>query len=158
MFNLFPRTGLAIKRINDSGLAVVIVTNQSGVGRAFFDRVLVDQVHERLRTEIRGVGAHIDAIYYCPHHPDDACTCRKPRPGLLQQASEDMGLDLRQSFMIGDRYTDVRAGADVGARTILVLTGKGSQERTQHQNVEVQPDHIATTLDDAVEVVLGLRK
>ena len=153
-YSVFPWTGKAIRRINDFGIAVVVVTNQSGIGRGFFEAGLVDEVHECLREEIGRDGAHIDAIYYCPHHPDDACECRKPKPGLIHQASAEMHLDPDRSFMIGDRYTDIRAGASSGAQTILVLTGDGARERTEHSDEEVQPDHVARTLDEAVDLIV----
>lgn len=155
MFRLFPWTSRAIRKLNESGLAVVVVTNQSGIGRGFFDETLVGQVHDQLRKEIHREGAHIDAIYFCPHHPDDDCDCRKPRAGLLERAGEELQLDFRRSFMVGDTYTDIRAGAAVGAQTILVLTGYGSQEHATHGRATIQPDHVALTLEDAIDIIVG---
>lgn len=157
-YRVFPWTGRAIRRINESGMAVVVVTNQSGIGRGFFQATLVDQVHDRLRSEIRADGAYIDAIYYCPHRPDDGCACRKPLPGLLSRASAEMNLDPGRSFMIGDRYIDIRAGASMGTQTILVLTGNGTEEQAQHQDAPLQPDYVARTLDEAVDVIVGKQK
>jgi D-glycero-D-manno-heptose 1,7-bisphosphate phosphatase len=154
MFALFPWASRAIRQINESGMAAVLVTNQSAVGRGFIEHAMVDKVHAILRDEIAREGARLDGIYYCPHHPDDDCECRKPRPGLLQRAGRDLDLGLTRSFMIGDHYTDIRAGRAVGAVTILVLTGAGAGQLEQHQAADVQPDFVVPALDDAVRLIL----
>ena len=156
MYSVFPWTSRAIRRINDIGWAAVLVTNQSGVGRGLFDNGLVEQVHGLLRGEIAREGARLDGIYYCPHLPDDGCECRKPRPGMLQRASQEMKLDLGRSFVIGDRYSDIRTGVAVGARTILVLSGAGTEQHERYRGDEIQPDYVVPTLDHAVELILGV--
>jgi D-glycero-D-manno-heptose 1,7-bisphosphate phosphatase len=124
----------AVRLLNRAGFAVILATNQSGIARGFFDEAMVDAVHRFLADALAKGGARIDGYYYCPHHPDGsvaayarACDCRKPGPGLLQRAAADHGLDLRQSFVVGDRAHDVDAGASVGARSVLVRTGYGSR-------------------------------
>jgi D-glycero-D-manno-heptose 1,7-bisphosphate phosphatase len=155
-FTVFPWTGSAVRRINESGMAAVLVTNQSAIGRGLIDHTLVETVHERLVSHLGGAGAHLDGLFYCPHHPNDGCDCRKPNPGLLRQAGMELNLDLSRSFMIGDSYTDIRAGHAVGARTVLVLTGHGNAQRETHAESEVQPDCVVPTLEDAVEWVLEM--
>jgi D-glycero-D-manno-heptose 1,7-bisphosphate phosphatase len=124
----------AVAALNRAGWAVVVVTNQSGVARGFFGEADVARVHEHLAELLRGYGAKIDAFHFCPHHPDgemDAfrveCDCRKPRPGMLRRAAAELGLDLAASWMVGDRVSDLEAGAAAGCRTVLVRTGYGSQ-------------------------------
>lgn len=153
-FTVFPWTGSAVRRINESGMAAVVVTNQSAIGRGLIDRALVETVHELLVSNLRSAGAHLDGLFYCPHHPNDGCDCRKPNPGLLRRAGTELGLDLSGSFMIGDQYTDIRAGRAVGARTVLVLTGHGDAQREAHSESGVQPDCVVATLEDAVRWVL----
>lgn len=153
-FSVFPWTGSAIRRINESGLAAVLVTNQSAIGRGIIDQSLVDRVHEMLQGALAQEGARLDGIYYCPHHPDDGCGCRKPRPGMLHAAGDDLNLELTRSFMIGDHFTDIQAGRSVGARTILVLTGAGPGQREEHSGEAIQPDHVVPTLEDAVGLIL----
>jgi D-glycero-D-manno-heptose 1,7-bisphosphate phosphatase len=152
-FALFPWTSRAIRRINDSGMAAVLITNQSGVGRGYFDSALVDRVHDALVDEIARDGARLDGIYYCPHHPDVGCECRKPRPGLLKRASAELGLELTRSVMIGDRYTDIETGRAVGALTVLVLSGSGSGPPAPAPG-GIRPDHVVRTLEDAVRLIL----
>jgi histidinol-phosphate phosphatase family protein len=153
--SIFPWTGRAIRRINESGMAAVLVTNQSAVGRGFIDHARVDQAHALLLREIAREGGRLDGIYYCPHHPNDGCVCRKPQPGMLHRAGRELNLELDRSFMIGDHYTDVRAGRAVGARTILVLTGAGAREREEHREDDLQPDYVVPTLADAIHVILS---
>jgi D-glycero-D-manno-heptose 1,7-bisphosphate phosphatase len=151
---VFPWTGPAIRRINDSGLYAILATNQSGVARGYFGRAMVDRVHGKLAAEIRRARGRLDAAYFCPHAPEENCECRKPKPGLLFRARDDLAIDLGNSYMIGDRYTDLRAGIAAGTRTILVMTGDGRDERARHHDSTLQPDHVAETLSDAVDFLL----
>jgi D-glycero-D-manno-heptose 1,7-bisphosphate phosphatase len=160
---LVPGSADAIAALNRAGWPVVVVTNQSGVGRGLFPLQAVEQVHDHLRQLLAGYGARLDAIHYCPHHPEaelpefrQQCDCRKPRPGLLTRAAQELGLDLAASWMIGDRESDLAAGAAVGCRTVLVRTGYGSQVNAaaldrDTLNLEI----IAANLADAV-AKLGL--
>lgn len=129
---LFDGAAQALRRLNESGIPVVLVTNQSGVARGYFEERVIADVHAHLQALLGAEGAHLDGIYHCPHHPDaeDAqygidCPCRKPKPGMLQAAARDLDLDLASSFMIGDKLSDVEAGERAGCRSILVQTGKG---------------------------------
>jgi D-glycero-D-manno-heptose 1,7-bisphosphate phosphatase len=153
-YRVFPWTGRAIRRINDSGMLAVLATNQSGVHRGYFSDRMVGRVHRRLEREIARDGAHLDAAYFCPHPAEGGCGCRKPEPGMLLRGGEELGIDLSRSYMIGDRYLDVRTGRAAQARTILVLTGDGRRERETHADDEVQPDMVAEDLAEAVELIL----
>ena len=134
---LFPYTIDAVRLLNRAGFTVVVISNQSGVARGFFDEGFVQQTHTHLSKTFANGGAAIDAFYYCPHHPEGtvatyrhACDCRKPKPGLLERAARDHGLDLRHSFVVGDRMNDVETGRAVGARSVLVRTGYGVEHET----------------------------
>jgi len=121
----------AIRSLNQAGWLVVLVSNQSGIGRGLFDEAALTSIQERLNHELAQTGAHIDATFYCPHAPGDNCRCRKPNPGLLKRAASDFGIDLCRSWMVGDKVADVEAGRRAGCRTALVLTGHGEAEATQ---------------------------
>jgi D-glycero-D-manno-heptose 1,7-bisphosphate phosphatase len=161
-FRIFPWTAPAIRKLNQAGLPSVLVTNQSGVARGYFPETLVQEIHTRLQDELARFTARLDAIYYCPHHPDGkvtayrkTCDCRKPAPGMLHRASQDLGLDLGASFMVSDRYQDVAMGFQAGARGILLLSGYGKGEyEYQKDSWPRQPDFVATDLLEGVEWIL----
>jgi len=160
---LLPRSAEAIRRLNEAGFQTVIITNQAGVARGYFDEPLIDEVHDKVRQMLAEGGARVDGIYYCPHHPEagqppyrKACDCRKPRPGMLLRARDEMGIDLRSSFMVGDSMRDVGAGKSVGATTVLVKTGYGKGELEHRSDGwTIRPDHVADDLLDAVDWILG---
>jgi D-glycero-D-manno-heptose 1,7-bisphosphate phosphatase len=161
-FTLLPRTTKAIRLINANGLKAVIVTNQSGVARGMFPESLVGEVHRRMEDLLKADGAHIDGIYYCPHHPDfgppeyrKRCNCRKPAIGMIERACNDLGIDPTRSYMIGDRIVDVEFGHKIGAKGILVLTGYGKGELT-YRNGQwgEKPDFVAQDLYDAVRWII----
>jgi D-glycero-D-manno-heptose 1,7-bisphosphate phosphatase len=152
---LLPRSAAAIKRINRSGFKAVVVTNQSGVARGYFPESMVHEIHAELKTLLAGEGARLDGIYYCPHHPEAGCDCRKPAPGMLRAAADDQGINLERSFVVGDKLSDVYAAHQVGARGILVLTGYGREENELLQRPgQKPPDYIAEDLYEAVEWIL----
>ena len=152
---MFPFAADAIRRLNEASLLVIVVTNQSGVGREYFPEALIDEVHELMTKEITAAGARLDAIYYCPHTSADACESRKPKPGMLERAAREHGLDLRRSFVVGDRSVDIELARNVGARSILVRTGYGEGELAWHASKwAVQPDFIAQTLTEAAGWIL----
>jgi D-glycero-D-manno-heptose 1,7-bisphosphate phosphatase len=156
---MFAPAAAAIHRLNEARLPVVVVTNQSGVGRGYFPDSLVNTVHELMKQQLAGVGAHVDAIYYCPHTSADGCDCRKPKPGLLEQAAREHGLELKRSFVVGDRYGDVELAHRVGARGVLVRTGYGAGEEAWHaEEWRAAPDFVADDLAAAVEWILRERK
>jgi D-glycero-D-manno-heptose 1,7-bisphosphate phosphatase len=148
--------------LNEHQLKAVVVTNQSGVARGYFPETLVHQVHQKMQDLLRRTGAHLDGIYYCPHHPDagnppyrQKCRCRKPATGMIEKAVRDLDLDVTQSYMIGDRGADIEFGHQVGARGILVLTGYGRGEwEYLRSQWKVKPDHVAQDLYEAVQWIL----
>ena len=161
-FVLLPGVAEAIRRLNRAGLVVVVATNQSGLARGYFPESLLETVHEQLRRELAQAGAHLDGLYVCPHLPEAKvaayrldCDCRKPKPGLLMRAAADLGLDLSRSYMVGDRYQDIRCGLAAGAKTVLVRTGYGrGEERYIGPTVEARPDAVADDLPAAVTWIL----
>jgi D-glycero-D-manno-heptose 1,7-bisphosphate phosphatase len=155
-FKLLPEAAPAIRRLNDAGLPVVVVTNQSGAARGYFPAALVDEVHRLLHNLLAQAGARVDAIYACLHAPEAGCPCRKPKPGLLLQAAQDLHLDLSRSFLVGDRYVDVQTAANAGVQGILVLTGYGLGEYEHfHAQKQPQPVHVARDLTDTVDFILA---
>jgi D-glycero-D-manno-heptose 1,7-bisphosphate phosphatase len=162
---LLPRAGEAIRRLNTAGVAAVVVTNQAGIARGYFSESVLQAVNESLHAQLARAGARLDGLYACLHHPSEGeapyrarCECRKPRPGLLLRAAEDLGLDLARSAMVGDKASDLVPARAVGADAVLVLTGYGRGEwEYRRERFEVQPDHVATDLLDAVDWALARR-
>ena len=156
-FVLLPRTAQAIRRLNDAGLKVVVITNQSGSARGYFAPSLVDEVHARLQQLLAAEGgAHVDAIYACLHGPDDGCACRKPKTGLIEQAARELNLDLTRSYLVGDRYKDMETAHNAGVKGVLVLTGYGRGEY-EHQSGAwpLPPAFVAQDLLDAAEWIIA---
>jgi D-glycero-D-manno-heptose 1,7-bisphosphate phosphatase len=156
----FPYAVDAVRLLNRAGYAVVVVTNQSGVGRGMYEESFVHEAHEVMTARFRGGGARIDGYYYCPHHPDATvaryrldCDCRKPAPGMLRKAAADLDLDLPRSVSIGDKWTDIGAGAGAGARGILVRTGYGRWSETALP-AGVRPAAVADNVMAAVAWIL----
>lgn len=160
---LLPRAAEAIRRINAAGHAAVVVTNQAGVARGYFSADVLRATNEALVEQLKDAGAYLDGIYICPHHPTEgeppyraACDCRKPAPGLLRRAAQELGLDLTASAMIGDKSSDLVPARTVGARAILVLTGYGRGEwEYRRAELPVAPDYVADDLLGAVDWVLS---
>ena len=164
---LLPRSGAAVRRLNQAGIAVVVVTNQAGIARGYFSPEVLAAVNASLVSQLKDEGAHLDGVYVCPHHPTEGevpyrlvCECRKPKPGLLLRAASDLGLDLGRSTLVGDKGSDLVAARAVGARGVLVLTGYGLGEWEYRRSaLPIQPDHVADDLLGAAEwVVRGLAK
>ena len=157
----FPWTVDTIRALNRAGLAVVVVTNQSGIARGLFTDAFVEETHRYLTARLETGGARVDAYYYCPHHPDGTvaeysrrCDCRKPAPGLIDRATNDLGLDPARSFVVGDRWLDVQLGRTVGARAILVRTGVGSVQETRPRS-GVTADTVVDNLAAAASWILN---
>lgn len=152
---VFPFAAPAIRSLNKAGIPVIVITNQSGIARGFFPELLVHQIHEKMTSELAAAGAHIDGIYFCPHIRDDACSCRKPLPGMLKRAAREHHLEINGSAIVSDRYDDIRMGHDSGCRTFLVLSGYGRGEYEYHRNEwPRQPDHVVENLAEAVKILL----
>lgn len=123
----------AIKRLNSLGSKVIVISNQAGVARGYYTESDVERLHDRVNAELKRLSARIDGYYYCPHHPDygsrKPCECRKPAPGMILRAARDLCVDLSQSYLIGDKESDIRAGFAAGVAPIMVATGYGKLER-----------------------------
>ncbi|MFN0279958.1 MAG: D-glycero-alpha-D-manno-heptose-1,7-bisphosphate 7-phosphatase [Pyrinomonadaceae bacterium] len=145
---LFPFTADAVKLLKDNGFLVIVVTNQSGIGRGIFDEASVHAIHEKIQSEVSGM---IDAFYFCPHLPCDGCKCRKPNLGMIESAMADFDIDLNNSWMVGDKKIDVETGRAMNLRTALVLTGYGQQHKTI---LECLPEIISDNLGDAASRIL----
>jgi len=161
-FRLFPWASESIRNLNQHGLRTIVVSNQAGVARGYFSEDLVVEIHSKLNQDMQKDGAHLDAVYYCPHHPSagklpyrKVCGCRKPKPGMLLRATEEFGVDIQQSFVIGDRYSDIELADHSGARSIFVLSGYGRGEyEYQRNNWTVQPDWVVENLLEASHLIL----
>ncbi len=161
---LLPRAAEAIRRLNEAGFAVVVVTNQSGIARGLLTEDDLEEIHAVLRRRLARGRAKLDAIYFCPHHPEAArreyrrrCRCRKPAPGMLLRAAEELELDLGRSYAIGDGERDVEAGRRAGCRTVLVRTGYGAGTEAR-LGAGLPADHVADDLSRAVAWILRERR
>ena len=156
---VLPRAAEAIRRLNTAGIAAVVVTNQAGIARGYFSSEVLAAVNASMVSQLKDEGAHLDGVYVCPHHPTEGeppyrmqCECRKPKPGLLLRAASDLDLDLGRSTLVGDKGSDLVAAHQVGARSVLVLTGYGLGEWEYRRHaLPVRPDHVARDLLDAVD-------
>jgi D-glycero-D-manno-heptose 1,7-bisphosphate phosphatase len=153
---LLPGAATAIRILNEKGLLVVVVTNQPVVARGVASEQEIKLVHEELNRRLQAKGAHIDAFYFCPHHPNATleqyrtiCSCRKPEPGMILCAAKELGIDLSRSVMIGDTTQDVLAGSRAGVHTILVRTGHGGRDPWQY---ECSPDWTVGNLLEAAHI------
>jgi D-glycero-D-manno-heptose 1,7-bisphosphate phosphatase len=151
----------AVRLLNDQGLPICIISNQSGVARGFLTEEELVPIHQKLESELGRSGAWVDRIYYCPHHPtegkppyDVVCECRKPATGMLERGAQELGIDLSCSFVVGDRIVDIQAGKAVGATTILVQTGYGERAKEECLAENLSPDLIAPSIVQAVEFIL----
>jgi D-glycero-D-manno-heptose 1,7-bisphosphate phosphatase len=153
---IYPQALQALAAMRTTPYKIILVTNQSVVGRGHITLAEAQAINDRLWHEIERENGRLDAVYMCPHAPEDNCTCRKPRPGLLLQAAADLHLDFSQSIMIGDALTDLQAGQAAGcAQTILLRTGRG-QAQALLPGLQTIPNHqVCDTLADALE---GIRK
>ena len=158
-FELLPGVGEAISSLNAMGFKVVVVSNQPGVAKGHFSPETLEAMHEKMRGLLAAQGARIDAVYWCPHHPEEGgppyrmrCDCRKPEPGLLLQAAREMGVDLGQSYMVGDSITDVQAGERAGCRTLLVGRAKCDLCRLL-DGMNVVPGRIVPSLLEAARFI-----
>jgi D-glycero-D-manno-heptose 1,7-bisphosphate phosphatase len=147
---LLSGTALGLRRLRELGLGLVLVTNQSAIGRGFFDHQRLQSIHSRLGELLEAERVHLDGIYFCPHTPEDECACRKPQPGMIEAAAEELDFDPRQSFVIGDNECDMELGRRVGATTILVRTGYGAKVAAE---AEAKPDYIVNDLAEAAQVI-----
>jgi len=160
---LIPGAAAALRRLQAARFCLVIVTNQAGVARGYFDETALQRVNGHLLALLAAEGVRVAGLYYCPHHPTEghppyrrACDCRKPGGGMIRRAAEEHGLDLARSFVIGDHLSDVLLGRSAGSRTVLLLTGHGLEEAAKAAGTPgATPDFIAADLEAAAAWVLA---
>jgi D-glycero-D-manno-heptose 1,7-bisphosphate phosphatase len=147
----------ALRRLAQADFVIVLITNQSAVGRGIISYQEAMHINQQVVETIRDRGGRVDGAYLCPHHPDANCECRKPRPGLLLQAADELDLDLGRSYVIGDAITDMQAADAAGAQGILVLTGRGQEQVTKASLADASPWPVVADLGAAVDHVLNER-
>ncbi len=146
---LLPGAAQGLRMLAEAGFGLVVVTNQSPVGRGMFSEERLAQIHRRLEKLLRDEQVILDGIYYCPHTPEDHCECRKPRPGLVLRAARDLGFEPQECFVIGDKPCDIDLGKNINARTVLVRTGYGAE----YERAGLQADNIVDSLVEAAEII-----
>ena len=146
---LLAGAAAGLKRLRDLGLGLVLLTNQSAIGRGLFDQQRLTEIHERLKELLAVQGVQLDGIYYCPHTPDDGCGCRKPLDEMLRNAARDLDFRPEESFVVGDKKCDVDLGNNIGATTLLVRTGYGRQEEA----AGVVADYVVNDLQEAAHLI-----
>ncbi len=155
-YELFPGVPQALARLKQAGARLIVVTNQSGVARGLLSLDDLDAIHQKLRRLLHEAGAALDAIYFCPHHPDEQCRCRKPNTGMIDQALRDGGIDLSRSYLIGDQGRDMELAKRIGARSILVTAGADrSRPAATVESAEHEPDWKASSLAEAADWILS---
>ena len=150
-YSFLPGVFPALNRLAHSNYLIVIVSNQSPIGRGLVQQETIENINARMKAEIERQGGRVDAIYYCPHAPGDNCNCRKPRPGMFLQAAQELGIDLASSLFIGDALSDVKAAFNAGCNPIMVLTGRGKEQH--HLLREHGHDKTVPVVDDLAAAV-----
>ena len=155
---LIARSADAIRLLNENGFLVIVTTNQAGIARGYYREEDAELFNQALKEILAKQGSHIDAIYYCPHHPEAKieryridCNCRKPKPGMLTRAEKELNIDMKKSFAIGDKMSDIEAGKRAGCKTIMVRTGQGAEEL---KNNHINGDFVTDDLYSAVRHIL----
>jgi len=154
-FQLFAETPPALKLFSQADYLVIIITNQSGIGRDYFNEEELDKMHAKLREKVESEGGHIDAIYYCPHHPNKNCNCRKPEITNIQKAVKRFDIDTSSSYFIGDSAKDIEAGQKAGCKTVLVKTGIKDYSQESINSWTTQPDY---TFDNILVAAKNITK
>ena len=155
---LISRSADAIRLLNENGFVVIVVSNQAGIAYGYYQEEDALLFNQAMKEKLEKDGAYIDSIYYCPHHPEAKieryridCNCRKPKPGMLKRAEKELDVDLKHSFLVGDKLSDIEAGKRAGCKTIMVRTGHGVDEL---KNKEIKYNYVANDLYGAVEHIL----
>lgn len=150
LVELLPGAASGLRQLRELGLGLVVVTNQSPIGRGYFDETRLELIHQRLVELLAAEGVELDGVYFCPHTPDDNCSCRKPRPGMLKLAAQELNFELPDCFVIGDNTCDIELGRRVRATTFLVRTGYGAQVAAESV---ASPDYVVDDLQGAAQVI-----
>lgn len=147
---LTPGAARGLRQLREMGLGLAVITNQSAIGRGFFDEARLELIHRRLCKLLAAEGVYLDGIYFCPHTPDDGCSCRKPKTGLVEMAAQELDFDPQDCFVVGDNACDIELGQRVGATTFLVRTGYGAQVTAEGA---ANPDYVVDDLRDVAQVI-----
>ncbi|WP_027157464.1 D-glycero-alpha-D-manno-heptose-1,7-bisphosphate 7-phosphatase [Methylobacter luteus] len=147
---LLPGAASGLRKMSELGLGLAVITNQSAIGRGFIDELRLKQIHNRMCELLQQENISLDGIYFCPHLPEDNCDCRKPNVALPNIAASELGFNVRDSFVIGDKECDIDMGRRLGATTFLVLTGYGKKTDA---NRAARPDYVAADLDQAAIMI-----
>ncbi len=162
-FSLFTYAASAVQHLNENGWLAILVTNQAGVARGYFSEDMIQTVHAKMTADLESNGAKLDGIYYCAHHPSVGeppyrfdCDCRKPKPGLISRAAKDFDIDVSESWMVGDRYSDIELARNAGLKSVFVLSGYGRGE-WEHQRAgwTEKSDLVAENLLEAVHLIVA---
>ncbi len=153
-FRFYDNTFEALKLLEKEDYKIIIITNQSGIGRGFFTENKLERLHEKMLIDLKNIGIKISGIYFCSHKPIDNCTCRKPRTELLDRACNDFGIDANKSYFIGDKISDILAGNSHGCKSILVRTGHGKSEESALDEFDFKPNKICNNILDAVNWIV----
>jgi D-glycero-D-manno-heptose 1,7-bisphosphate phosphatase len=157
-FEFLPGSLQALKNLHTAGFIVIVITNQSAIGRSMLTLEELDAIHADMIKTVRRHGGHIHDIFFCPHHPDDACTCRKPQPGLIHQAVRKHAIDLSGAAMVGDSVKDIQCARNAGCRwAVLVQTGNGFRAEKELRRRGIAVDFIARDLGDAADWLIDRR-
>ena len=155
-FTVLPGVGAALARLKQAGARLVVVTNQSGLGRGYFSSRDLEAIHSKLRLVLAEDGVTLDGLYFCPHHPDDHCNCRKPARGMIDRAHAELKVDLSRAYVIGDSIRDIELAKQVGAQSLLVMTGPSGAEALADLTVrDLPPDYVAEGLSQAVDWIVA---
>lgn len=155
-FQFLYRAREAIARLTEAGLPVVVISNQAIVNRGIVPASVVEDIHQRMVAEVEARGGRIAGVYYCPHRPDEQCSCRKPQPGMLLQAASDLGIVLEHSYLIGDTVADIQAAQAVGAKAHMVLSGRGLEQYLESRRRGINGFRLAVNLWGAVDDLLRI--
>jgi len=165
LIEIFPYSFEAVRKINEAGLLAVIITNQSGVGRGLIVEKELHDIHRKLKAAFAKHNAHFDGIYYCPHYLFSSsaqyrknCQCRKPNPGMALQAAAELNIDIKNSYMVGDKVEDILFGRNIQANPILTLSGFGQASLLKLKKKGIVPAYVAPNLLDAVSWILQIEK
>ncbi len=153
-FRFLPSVHEAIVTLTRAGHRIIVCTNQAGVAKGLISRGTVEDIHSRMQASIAESGGRIERVYYCPHGKQEGCACRKPQPGMLLQAKDELEIDLNDAIFVGDSISDVRAGLAVGVRTMLVLTGLGVEQLRDHYHEADGPFLVTMSLKHATDAIL----
>jgi D,D-heptose 1,7-bisphosphate phosphatase len=154
-FEMYPGVGEGVRELKNHGFKVIVVTNQSGIGRGYYSLDQLSAIHKKMNNIFLRYDITLDGIYYCPHHPDDHCNCRKPNTGLFEKAISQHNINISKSFMVGDKLLDIEAGKKIGARTILIPELHVREEFLQTHDIwNYRPDYIAENFLEGVRWIL----